>query len=520
MACVCLEKNGKYSIEFRINGKRTRKKGFTNKKIAQRIADKIEELITAKKIGTMSEELKLWKAELEKNAPETYDWLETLGLLPKREKQFTVADVAELWEKSGEGLSDGTQYKREQTCKHLIEFFGADKVVEEITHQDAERFFKWYSTAPLDTRCKTPKPYAHATVGRNIGNFRSAFKRAVDYGYITRNPLAFIRGWEAKNDEAMEYVPTENVLKILEYMKQYAEDFDSASALKWRAIIALGRFAGCRGACDLCLLTWDKIRWTSSDEAGNVTLEGKTAPGTIPLSPILESCLADWFEVAPEGERVFPDFHEKSNTSTMPKKYAHKAGVVLPIKDPWYNLRKSFCTDVMESGVSIETYRRICRHSIEVAMKHYMLKRDSDVIRHAESLKKTAFWNANPNRTKTTESKDTVPTKNEGGNLQASEMEESEFNPANYDTFLKKVGGQFGGQFDSVGGQKRGQQEIYQSSTELNETPQNTALSKLLQEIKKGLQDLANPNYTPCKGPAASIVPVSALKTPVLAAIF
>jgi len=78
MACVCLEKNGKYSIEFRINGKRTRKKGFTNKKIAQRIADKIEELITAKKIGTMSEELKLWKAELEKNAPETYDWLETL----------------------------------------------------------------------------------------------------------------------------------------------------------------------------------------------------------------------------------------------------------------------------------------------------------------------------------------------------------------------------------------------------------------------------------------------------------
>ncbi len=37
-------------------------------------------------------------------------------------------------------------------------------------------------------------------------------------------------------------------------------------------------------------------------------------------------------------------------------------------------------------------------------------------------------------------------------------------------------------------------QEIYQSSTELNETPQNTVLNELKQEIIKGLQLLANPN--------------------------
>lgn len=245
-------------------------------------------------------------------------------------------------------------------------------------------------------------------------------------------------------------------------MKQYAEDFESTDALKWRAIIALGRFAGCRGASDLHVLTWDKIRWSSAGELGSVLLEGKTKR-KIPFTPILEKALADWYDVTPEGARVFPGMDKNTNTNNMFKKYAHRAGVEIPEAKPWYNLRKSFCTDIMGSGANLDEYRRICGHSPNVALNHYMIEKKTDLPKHAEIIPNTHL----------SISEARVQTQSEEKN--GKRLPESAFPFANYDlnfTSERSVKSSVNG---SESQSNRQLQEIYQSSTELNETPQNMA---------------------------------------------
>ena len=68
---------------------------------------------------------------------------------------------------------------------------------------------------------------------------------------------------------------------------------------------------------------------------------------------------------------MFPDLTKDSNVNTMLKKYARRADVILPDRKPWYNLRKSFCTDLMKTGTDILTYQKIARHSGKVALQHY-----------------------------------------------------------------------------------------------------------------------------------------------------
>ena len=63
---------------------------------------------------------------------------------------------------------------------------------------------------------------------------------------------------------------------------------------------------------------------------------------------------------------------KQTNFSTMTQKQISAAGVLL-WPNPWYNLRKSFCCDLMETGIDPAVYEAITDHSYAIAMKHYQI---------------------------------------------------------------------------------------------------------------------------------------------------
>ena len=461
MASVIKKGNG-YYVKFSFQRQERKLYGFTDRRIAERTGEKIEDLKTAVLSGVESPELTAWKQKLATDSPAMYDKLQGWGLVPERVQVFTVKDMAELWEEQAQQSSERTQYKHERHGKRLIEYFGADRPAGTITTTEAQQFLHWFSTAPLDTRGKTPKAYSPATVGREIGNFKSVFGWAVKCGKLSFNPFLVLRGWEAKNTDSHEYVPVENVLQILDHMTIS----DSAEKRKWRAIIALGRFAGCRGACDLFRLKWDEIRWSCAGEIGAVTLSGNgknKKRGTIPLVPVLEQALSDWFDVAPEGERVFPDVAEHSNTNTMLKKYARWADVVLPEQKPWYNLRKSFCTDLMKAtGTDLQTYSKLSRHSPKVGAEHY-----------ATDIEEGAYFET-------------------AGGLELGAWLKKYATPSRRTR---------GGRNVDLWGPKRGRNvdlyRIAEKSTDEQKSASSPVICELLQEIEKGLRNLATPESSP-----------------------
>ncbi len=122
-----------------------------------------------------------------------------------------------------------------------------------------------------------------------------------------------------------------------------------------------------------------------------MTLEGKTT-GNVPLHPVLENLLRDWFDRAPEGvEKVFPEVNKISNINTNIKKSIRRAGYEV-WKNPWYSLRTSFCNDVLESGVDLITYQHVCRHSMNTALKYYQKYHNGREKKAVEMLKNSPLW--------------------------------------------------------------------------------------------------------------------------------
>ena len=373
MASV-FKKDGGYTIQVCVNGKKRKIGGFPNKRQAERLGEKLELLKVWRATGSDTPELAAWRADLEVNAPEMWDRLVDFGLLPKRTVRKTIQDLINALDQDVKHLGTWTHLKN--TLRHLIRRFGADRHADSITPEEAYAFVEWYRKAPLNTRCGEGKPYSPFKINRDIGIFKQLWNHGIRLGFVEKNPFANIRGGASGTAENKTYVPVSTVLEVIE----------AAPSLKWKTIIALGRFAGCRGACDLCLLTWDDVHWSSANDPGFIILRGKTRPGTIPLAPVLEALLRQLFDQAAPGTvRVFPEFREGMNTHTVTKQAFDRCGYA-NVKKPWYSLRASFCNDVLESGVDLKTYQAICRHSTRTAMESYQQYHDGRLESTRETL--------------------------------------------------------------------------------------------------------------------------------------
>lgn len=383
------KKNGSFIVLVTIEGKQKKiYTGLKEERAADRLKDKIQALADARKNGLTDIEAGLadWVKKLETGNSKVYEKLVSLGLLEQKARPVTVGEICRDYVKRAEKRKDRTQVKYEKTVARLCEYFGENKPVAEITPDDAYKFDEWFRTAPLNKRGKKAKPYEENTANREMRNVKSVFAYARKLGRIPLDPFASVQSGACGDTENKTYIKAEIVYDVIQ-----AE----TTPLKWKVILALGRFAGCRGASDLCLLTWNDVIFSDDGKQGKITLRGKTKPGTIPLAPVLEDLLQKWYlETTLRGidsQKVFPEVDENSNVSEMTKKSILKAGKDL-WKNPWYSLRDSFCNDVLRYVKDVKTYEFYCRHSIKTALQYYQKVTEHRESEGAENLKESPLW--------------------------------------------------------------------------------------------------------------------------------
>ena len=395
MASVLTKKmaNGKngYIVRAYIHGKQESFHGFRDKRDAGRAGEHIDSLETARKTGgKVPADTELWVAKLMESGSSLYAKLATLGLVEPIQEKHTLEDLIVRHRESLVNVTNATKEVYAKPERNLRDFFGADYALEKITTSRADEFAAWLRTEPLHQRRKEKIPYSPTTANKRITYTKQLFKYAKRIGWIAENPFTDVPGGTSANPEKWEYVDKETVMRVI----------DATKDPKWRAKIALGRFAGVRGSSELYDMTWDDVKWSSDGEPGYLIVKavknkrhGRVSR-SVPMHPVVERELEVLFNQAAEGEtHVFPGMEKKTSFGTMTERHIANAGVPL-WQEPWYNLRKSFCCDLMENGIDPVVYEKITDHTYEVAMKHYQiphtarLQKGHEKILEAWGLKK------------------------------------------------------------------------------------------------------------------------------------
>ena len=143
-------------------------------------------------------------------------------------------------------------------CRNdLVEFFGADRALADITEGDAEDWRHFLRNADGAARAaevaeRTRKPSVDAgpekpkqppkrlqenTIRRRCGRARQLFQAAVRHRLIARNPFAELKGVSVLANKSRDYFVTREVAsKVL----------DACPDNQWKLLFALSRYGGLR----------------------------------------------------------------------------------------------------------------------------------------------------------------------------------------------------------------------------------------------------------------------------------
>ena len=350
-----LMKRGKnYLIQF-LDPKRKRQTlslGAVAAKSAQLIHVRVDAILDAAKANRpMDAELAKW---LDGVGDELYGKMVKSGLIKPRH----IANLAMFLDSYISGRSDMKQSTRFNLvcCKNrIVEFFGDERSIVDITAGDADRFLVW-----LRTRCGI------GTLGRTVGRAKQFFKAAVRDGVLRASPFADVKASSQRDESRVFFVTREATTIIL----------NACPSIEWRLIVSLARYGGLRCPSELELLTWndmlwDKRRfWVHSPKKVRLDTQ-KGALRLVPMYPELRPYLDDCFHQADEGEtHVFPTLRDDSNLRTTFNKIVKRAGLK-PWPKPFVNMRSSRQTELANDFPG----HLVCHwmgNSQAVADKHYL----------------------------------------------------------------------------------------------------------------------------------------------------
>lgn len=316
-------------------------------------------LIRSRRSGVPCLDSEEWAASLPQNS-NIKAFLIRWGLIEDNANhERTLKDLFDHFQ--NRNVKPGTLKTYKDAFQNLFDCFGSDKLLRDLTPQDAGRFEAFLTT---DARLIGKGTLAKATVKKRIERVRQFFLEAVRLEWIEKNPFVFIHGGNLANPEKWLYIPKAVVLEVMA----------SVPNLELRAKIALCRFAGARGESEFRPLEWNSnwIIWSADGKQGTIRLHRTKTEDSgfsdtiIPMVPELEAALRDLFDAAAPGSVKM--FTSRSNPGKVIKDKFLENGI--DIRTP-YNLRRSYCRDLMEAGIDPKSYEYFCGHSLRIALKHY-----------------------------------------------------------------------------------------------------------------------------------------------------
>lgn len=358
MASLVTYGNKLRRIEFTLTPGGTRRVirlGRMTSKRAKAAHERIEQLITDKLLNRPHDaELSRWMSELDETI---LGRLRAAGLASGVGLTRTsLGGFLERFQKNHK-VKPSTATFYGHTRRNLTDYFGAARLICDITEADADGWRSWLSDH---------EKLAPATVGRRVIAARTIWKKAVRWKLTPTNPFSEVRGGSQQNDENKHFVSQEEIARVL----------DACPDAQWRSLVALARYGGLRNPSETLALRWQDINW--DDETGSMLVNSKKTAhhegkGTrlVPLFPQLRDELLTAFEEAEEGAvHVIERYRE--STQNLGTQFARivKAAGLKPWPRLWQNLRASRETELIrEHGIA-----QACRwigNSPAVAAKHY-----------------------------------------------------------------------------------------------------------------------------------------------------
>jgi len=369
MASISRQPNGRKTIQFvAANGRRKSiRLGKTSQRNAEAIKVKVESLNAAVISGQpIDSQTARWVAELDVALAQK---LSRAGLISQRGTKLLGPFLDEYLRKRAD-VKPSTKTNWRHTRRNLLEFFGADKPLDEITLGDAEDFECYLKTTARENRYvdkSADDGLSGDTVRKRISNARQFFKNAVKHEFIARNPFdqdelkTAVRG----NRDRDFFVTLEMAYRVL----------DACPDAQWRLIFALSRFGGLRCPSEHLRLRLDDVDWErerlrvwSPKTEHHVGKRSRIVPLFPELHPYMQEV---WHQAEPGEEYFITRYrHANQNLRTQLIKIIRRAGL-----EPWpklfQNLRSSRQTELEE----ILPSHVVCAwigNSERVARKHYL----------------------------------------------------------------------------------------------------------------------------------------------------
>lgn len=279
----------------------------------------------------------------------------------------TVQDLSDSFSVRAAAVKNGDMFL--VRVRSVVEFFGAETPLSDISQADAHRFYNWLRTTAGKFRKKEQKGLSPLTAACRMSTARQMFQFAVRCQWIARNPLDGITIGRPLDKSKSFYVTPEMAAKVLEQLPT-VED---------RTIFALARWAGMRVPSEAVLLRWTDVNW---DRMSMTFRSPKTerfhdkAMRTCPIFPeILPHLQASWDAAGEGAVFVCP----RMQTSKKQFRGAICAAITRAGLKPWpklmVNLRASRATEVADQfGAKAES--EWIGHGADVALLHYLMVTD------------------------------------------------------------------------------------------------------------------------------------------------
>lgn len=312
MASLSTDKGGNRTIQFRgADGKRRSiRLGKLPESDVMDIRDKISLLeIYARKNRSPDRETAAWLVRLD---DKSYDTLAAGGVAeprpstkPAKLNRSTLAPFLDSYIAKQADKKRSTIICLTQCRNDLVEFFGVNKPLADVTEGDAEEWRQFLRTRPArpgrqkapsarasqasfrdrNKPKQPPKRLQENTIRRRCGRARQLFQAAVRHRLIARNPFAELKGVSVLANRSRDYFISRG-----EADKVLAACPDS----EWKLIFALSRYGGLRCPSEHLGLRWGDIDWQHSRivvrSPKTEHHEGK-AQRTLPMFPELRPYL-------------------------------------------------------------------------------------------------------------------------------------------------------------------------------------------------------------------------------------
>lgn len=366
MASIVNDPGGRRRIQFVApDGKRPSiRLGKCSQRSAESVKYRVEQLLECLNLNRpMETDLAQWVKDLE---PPLAKKLANVGLIPKPEGKTatTLGPFIQSYVKGRVDVKPATKEVWRQGENGLIEFFGAEKPIGEVTPGDADNY----------KRHLIGKKLAPMTVRKRLQFATMIFRAAMRRRLIPESPFADV-SIKASMPDRSRFITSEETARMLAVCPNH----------HWRAIVALARYGGLRCPSEVLSVRWQDIDW---ENERIVVQSPKTEhhPGkecrTIPLFPELRPILEECFELAVYvvDERMRASAQGKAgwrncNLRTTFKKIVQRAGLAIWPRI-FHNLRSSRQTELAERFPS----HVVCSwlgNSEDIARKHYYQTTDA-----------------------------------------------------------------------------------------------------------------------------------------------